>query len=186
MPIEGAWLLQHEQFSDERGVFLEWFRGDAIVAKTGGRFPVAQANLSRSRRGTIRGIHFSVASPGQGKYVMCVEGQIRDVVVDVRVGSPTFGRWCDVLLDEADHRCLLIEPGLGHAFQALTDWATVTYLCSTVYDPPTEKAVDPLDSALAIGWAQPDEAVLSTKDRAAPTLAVAEATDGLPTYAPAT
>jgi dTDP-4-dehydrorhamnose 3,5-epimerase len=152
------------------------------VAATGAEFSVAQANLSVSRRGTIRGVHFSVADPGQGKYVMCASGAIRDVVVDVRAGSPTFGQWRDVVLDDAERTCLLISPGLGHAFQALSESATVVYLCSTVYDPPTEKAVSPLDPALALPWADVDGAIVSDKDRAAPTLTQALERGDLPTY----
>jgi dTDP-4-dehydrorhamnose 3,5-epimerase len=180
--IDGAWLLRPAQFPDDRGVFLEWLRQEHLLAATGAEFPVAQANLSVSRQGTIRGIHFSVADPGQGKYVMCASGAIRDVVVDVRVGSPTFGQWCDVVLDDTDRTCLLISPGLGHAFQALSESATVVYLCSTVYDPPTEKAVSPLDPAIGLPWADLDAAIVSDKDGAAPTLAHALESGDLPTY----
>jgi dTDP-4-dehydrorhamnose 3,5-epimerase len=180
--IAGAWVLRPTQLPDERGVFLEWLRQEHVLAATGGSFPVAQANLSVSRRGTIRGVHFSVADPGQGKYVMCASGAIRDVVVDVRSGSPTFGQWRDVVLDDTDRTCLLISPGLGHAFQALSESATVVYLCSTVYDPPTEKAVSPLDPTIGLPWEDLDAAVVSDKDRAAPTLAQALERGDLPTY----
>jgi dTDP-4-dehydrorhamnose 3,5-epimerase len=113
---------------------------------------------------------------------MCASGAIRDLVVDVRAGSPTFGQWRDVVLDDADRTCLLISPGLGHAFQALSESATVVYLCSTVYDPPTEKAVSPLDPAIGLPWADLDAAIVSDKDRAAPTLAHALESGDLPTY----
>jgi len=180
--IAGAWVLRPTQLPDERGVFLEWLRQEHVLATTGGSFPVAQANLSVSRRGTIRGVHFSVADPGQGKYVMCASGAIRDVVVDVRAGSPTFGQWRDVVLDDAERTCLLISPGLGHAFQALSESATVVYLCSTAYDPPTEKAVTPLDPALGLPWMDEPPAIVSARDRAAPTLAQALARGDLPRY----
>jgi dTDP-4-dehydrorhamnose 3,5-epimerase len=178
--IDGAWIIRPPQFLDERGVFLEWLRQEHIRGATGAEFPVAQANLSRSRTGTVRGVHFSVAEPGQGKYVTCASGAVRDVVVDVRVGSPTFGQWRDVVLDDDDHTCLLIEPGLGHAFQALTD-ATVVYLCTTVYDPPTERAVCPVDPDLGIDWSGSPPLILSEKDRDAPTLADARRQGLLPT-----
>jgi dTDP-4-dehydrorhamnose 3,5-epimerase len=178
--IDGAWVLRPRQFPDDRGVFLEWLRQEHVVRNLGHEFPLAQANLSVSRRGTIRGIHFSVANPGQGKYVTCAAGAIRDVVVDVRVGSPTFGQWRDIVLDDNDRACLVIEPGLGHAFQALSATATVVYLCTSVYDPPTEKAVTPLDEALGIDWADVEAATLSDKDRDAPTMAEAEARGELP------
>ena len=178
--IDGASVLRPRLFPDDRGVFLEWLRQEHVVTALGREFPLAQANLSVSRSGTIRGVHFSVATPGQGKYVTCAAGAIRDVVVDVRVGSPTFGQWRDVVLDDTDRACLLIEPGLGHAFQALSDTATVVYLCTTVYDPPTEKAVTPLDPDLGIDWDDLEAAILSDKDREAPTLAEAEARGDLP------
>jgi dTDP-4-dehydrorhamnose 3,5-epimerase len=179
--IEGAWVVRPPQFADDRGVFLEWLRQEHLLAATGQEFGVAQANLSVSRRGTIRGVHFSVADPGQGKYVTCASGRIRDVVVDVRVGSPTFGQWRDVVLDDVDRTCLLISPGLGHAFQALSESATVVYLCTTVYDPPTEKAVSPLDPDLQLGW-EIVPGVVSPKDEAAPSLEQARAAGDLPVY----
>ncbi len=179
--IDGAWVLRPPQFSDDRGVFLEWLRQEHLVAATGREFPVAQANLSVSRRGTVRGVHFSVADPGQGKYVICAAGRIRDVVVDVRVGSPTFGQWRDVVLDDSDRACLLVEPGLGHAFQALSDSATVVYLCSAVYDPPTEKGVCPLDPDLGLVW-QVGPLVVSDKDRTAPSLLEARDRGDLPRF----
>ena len=180
--IDGAWVMRPRQFEDDRGVFLEWIRQGPVVEATGAEFSLAQANMSVSRRGTIRGIHFSVATPGQAKYVVCASGAIRDVVVDVRVGSPTFGQWRDVRLDDKDRSCLLISPGLGHAFQALSDSATVVYLCSTVYDPPSEKAVTPLDFALGLDWQDVGSVTVSDKDRAAPSLAEAAALGHLPAY----
>jgi dTDP-4-dehydrorhamnose 3,5-epimerase len=180
--ISGAWVLRPRLFPDDRGVFLEWLRQEHVQAATGHEFPLAQANLSVSKGGTIRGVHFSVATPGQGKYVTCAAGRVRDVVVDVRVGSPTFGQYVDVVLDDSDRSCLLIEPGLGHAFQALSGSATVVYLCTTVYDPPTEKAVSPLDPALGIDWADVGTATLSKKDRHAPTLAEAMRRGDLPRH----
>jgi dTDP-4-dehydrorhamnose 3,5-epimerase len=180
LAIDGAWVLRPPRFPDSRGVFVEWMRQQHAERAWGQTFDLAQANLSVSHRGTVRGIHFSVALPGQAKYVMCAAGSVRDVVVDVRVGSPTFGQWRDVVLDDAEHACLLIAPGLGHAFQALTDSATVVYLCSAVYDPPTEKGVTPFDPALGIDWATP--AIVSSKDRQAPTLDVAQAQGDLPQH----
>lgn len=180
--IDGAWLVRTQHFADDRGVFLEWMRQEPVRAAWGADFDLAQANLSVSRRGTIRGVHFSVASPGQGKYVTCASGRIRDVVVDVRQGSPTFGHWRDVVLDDEDRGCVLIAPGLGHAFEALSDTATVVYLCTTVYDPPTEKAVTPLDPTLDLPWTAGPEASISDKDRNAQTLAEAGRHGLLPRY----
>jgi dTDP-4-dehydrorhamnose 3,5-epimerase len=178
--IEGAWVLRPPQFPDDRGVFVEWMRQQHVRETWGGAFDLAQANLSVSRRGTIRGVHFSVATPGQGKYVVCAAGAVRDVVVDVRVGSPTFGEWREVVLDDSERACLLVAPGLGHAFQALSDSATVVYLCTTVYDPPTEKGITPFDPDLGIEWAEP--CIVSDKDQDAPTLAQARASGDLPRH----
>jgi dTDP-4-dehydrorhamnose 3,5-epimerase len=178
--IAGAVLLRPALLPDERGVFTEWLRQPDVVAATGAPFPLAQANLSVSARGTVRGIHFSTAEPGQAKYVTCAAGSVRDVVVDVRVGSPTFGRWVDVVLDDVERACLLIAPGLGHAFQARSEGATLVYLCSTPYDPATERAVDPFDPALGIAWS--DVGPVSAKDRSAPGLAQAAAQGVLPRF----
>lgn len=178
--IAGAVLLRPSLLADERGLFTEWLRQPDVVAATGAPFGLAQANLSVSVRHTVRGIHFSTAVPGQAKYVTCAAGEVRDVVVDVRVGSPTFGRWVDVTLDEADRACLLVAPGLGHAFQARSASATVVYLCSTPYDPAHEGAVDPFDPALGIGWTEGGP--VSAKDREAPSLADAAARGLLPRF----
>jgi dTDP-4-dehydrorhamnose 3,5-epimerase len=180
LPVPGAVLVHPALLTDERGLFTEWLRQDVLAEVAGQPFDVAQANLSVSRRGTVRGVHFSTADPGQAKYVTCVAGAVRDVVVDVRVGSPTFGRWCDVVLDDVDRACLLVGPGLGHAFQALSTSATVAYLCSTSYDPATEGAVHALDPSLGIGWV--DVGTLSPRDRAAPTLAEARDRGLLPRF----
>ena len=104
-----------------------------------------------SRRGVIRGIHFADVPPGQAKYVTCVRGAILDVVVDLRAGSPTFGQWVAVRLDER-RRAVFLAEGLGHAFMALSDQATVLYLCSTPYAPGREHGVHPLDPEIGIDW----------------------------------
>ncbi|SCF01186.1 dTDP-4-dehydrorhamnose 3,5-epimerase family protein [Micromonospora mirobrigensis] len=170
MGIAGAWTLTPQQHGDQRGLFLEWFRADLLAEVTGRPFPVAQANLSVSARGVVRGIHFADVPPGQAKFVICVRGAVLDVVVDLRVGSPTFGRWEAVRLDDADRRAVHLGEGLGHGFCALTDDATVSYLCSTGYDPARERAVHPLDAELAIDWPV-DVPTLSPRDAGAPTLA---------------
>jgi dTDP-4-dehydrorhamnose 3,5-epimerase len=143
----------------------------------------AQANCSVSRRGVIRGIHFSDVPPGQAKYVSCVSGAILDVVVDIRVGSPGYGRWEAVRLDDTERRSLYISEGLGHAFTALSDEATVLYLCSTPYAPGREHGVNPLDPAIGIEWPSGVEPILSAKDADAPTLDEARAAGLLPDYA---
>jgi dTDP-4-dehydrorhamnose 3,5-epimerase len=113
--------------------------------------------------------------------VQCFSGRILDVVVDIRVGSPTFGQWDAVELDDEGRRGLYIAEGLGHAFCALSDSATVGYLCSTPYSPGREFGIHPLDPALGLPWPSGAESVLSEKDAAAPTLAEAKESGLLPT-----
>ncbi|HKT04568.1 MAG TPA: dTDP-4-dehydrorhamnose 3,5-epimerase family protein [Rugosimonospora sp.] len=181
LAIEGAWEVTPVQHGDPRGLFLEWYRFDQLAAEVGHPLRLAQANMSVSARGVVRGIHFADVPPGQAKYVTCVRGAVLDVVVDIRLGSPTFGRWEGVQLDEVDRRAVYLAEGLGHSFCALTDDATLVYLCSTGYNPGREHAVHPLDPALAIDWPAAEPA-LSARDAAAPSLAGAEAEGLLPDY----
>ncbi|MDH6466182.1 dTDP-4-dehydrorhamnose 3,5-epimerase [Micromonospora sp. A200] len=179
--IEGAWEISPQQHGDPRGLFMEWYRFDRLAEAVGHPLRLAQANLSVSARGVVRGIHFADVPPGQAKYVTCVRGAVLDVIVDLRVGSPTFGRWEGVRLDDVDRRAVYLSEGLGHGFCALTDDATLSYLCSTTYNPTGEHAVHPLDADLAIEW--PAEAPqLSARDAAAPTLAQARESGLLPEY----
>jgi len=181
--IEGAFVVTPKQFGDPRGLFLEWFKDATFASAAGHPLSLAQGNLSVSARGTVRGIHFADVPPGQAKYVTCVAGAVLDVVVDVRVGSPTFGQWEAVRLDTVDRRSIYLSEGLGHGFCALEDGSTVVYLCSEGYAPEREHGVHPLDADLAIDWGIPrDEALLSPKDDAAPSLAVASASGLLPTW----
>lgn len=180
--IDGAWIFTPQVHRDLRGIFLEWFRSAELHEHVGYRLQIAQANCSVSQRGVIRGIHFSDVPPGQAKYVTCVTGTIIDVVVDLRVGSPSFGRWQAVQLDDQTRRALFISEGLGHAFAALSDHATVLYMCSTPYAPGREHGIHPLDPAIGIAWPEGIEAVLSDKDAAAPSLAQARSAGLLPGY----
>jgi len=180
--IPGAWVFAPRIYSDDRGSFFELFRGAEFSGDVGHCLDVAQANCSVSRRGVIRGIHFADVPPGQAKYVTCVSGEILDVVVDLRTGSPSFGRWEAVNLDAETRRAVYLAEGLGHAFMALNDQATVVYLCSTPYAPGRERGVYPLDPAIGIAWPTGAEPVMSQKDAAAPTLAEAERAGLLPSY----
>ena len=182
LDIAGSWVATPVQHSDDRGTFLEWFRADLIADATGHRLDTVQANLSRSARGVVRGVHFADVPPGQAKYVTCVRGSVVDVVVDLRVGSPTFGRSVPVPLDDVDRRGVLLAEGLGHAFMALTDDALVSYLCSTPYSPTREHGVHPLDPDLALPWPADVPPLLSPKDEAAPSLSEAVRTGLLPTW----
>jgi len=183
LSISGAFEFTPRQFGDDRGTFLEWFKSDALAEAIGHRLELAQANCSVSHRGVVRGIHFSDVPPGQAKYVTCVRGSVLDIVVDIRVGSPTFGSYEFIRLDDVDRRAVYLSEGLGHGFIALEDDATVMYLCSTGYAPDREHGIHPLDPTLAIEWPEGLEPILSEKDSVAPSLAQAQASGLLPTYA---
>lgn len=183
LDIEGAWIGTPEIHSDKRGKFCEWFVSSRLVTVAGRDLRVAQANCSVSKRGVIRGIHFSDVPPGQAKYVTCPTGAVLDVIVDLRVGSPSYGRWTAVELTEDNGCAVFISEGLGHAFTALTDNAKVFYLCSSSYDPHREHGVHPLDPAIGIEWPIDTAPILSEKDQAAPSLSVARANLMLPDYA---
>lgn len=181
LSIEGSFEVTPTRHGDVRGTFLEWYRFDALAAAVGHPLDLAQANLSTSARDVVRGIHFADVPPGQAKYVTCVAGAVLDVVVDIRVGSPTFGDCESVLLDDDTRRAVYLAEGLGHGFCALTEGATVAYLCSSTYRPGHEHGIDPLDPALGIRWPAATP-LLSTKDAEAPSLAAAQAAGLLPRY----
>ncbi|MEU8345388.1 dTDP-4-dehydrorhamnose 3,5-epimerase [Spirillospora sp. NPDC048832] len=180
--IKGTYLFNPRVHGDERGSFHEWFRAEDLRARLGHGLNLAQANCSVSSRGVLRGVHFADVPPGQAKYITCVRGAILDVVVDLRVGSPTFAQWEPVRLDEENRSCLYVAEGIGHAFMALTDDATVVYLCSEPYAPGREHGVHPLDPDLAIQWPSDIAPVLSGKDAQAPTLMEARESGLLPDY----
>lgn len=182
LPIEGAVVVTPRVFADPRGAFYESFRGDRLAEVLGHRMDVVQTNVSISARGTIRGVHFADVPPGQAKYVTVLAGAILDVVVDLRTGSPTFGRAEEVRLDTTTRRALYLAEGLGHAFCALEDRTTVAYLCSTAYAPEREHTIHPLDPELALPWPV-QTPVLSERDAAAPSLAEARERGILPDYA---
>ena len=186
LAVPGAWEVTPRQFGDPRGVFLEWFKEAPFAEAAGHSLALAQANLSVSAAGVLRGVHFADVPPGQAKYVTCARGAVLDVVVDLRVGSPTFGTWDAVLLDDVDRRAVYVPEGLGHAFCSLEDDSTVLYLCSAPYAPGREHGVHPLDPELGIAWpttgrdGRPLTHQLSDKDAAAPTLAQAREQGLLP------
>ncbi len=182
LAVPDAFVIQPPKFQDDRGVFLEWYRHEALTEAVGHRLDLAQANCSVSRRGSVRSIHYADVPPSQAKYVTCVRGAVLDVIVDIRVGSPAFGQWDTVRLDDDDRAAVYLSEGLGHGFVALTDDATVVYLCSTVYNPAAERGLNPLDADLDIAWSTDLEPVLSDKDAFAPGLAQATASGLLPDY----
>jgi len=185
LSIEGAFEVTPTLHHDSRGTSLEWFRWDKLTDAVGHPLNLVQGNVSVSAKGVVRGIHFVTVPVGQAKYVSCLRGAILDAIVDVRVGSPTFGRYELVQLDDVDRKAVYLAEGLGHGICALTDDATLTYLCSSTYDPATERGVHPLDPALGIPWpvkTPTDTPILSPRDSAAPTLAEAQDRGDLPDY----
>lgn len=181
--LEGVFLFTPVLRPDDRGVFLESFKDSVFTEAVGHRFDLKQMNISVSKQGTVRGIHFADVPPGQAKYVQCFDGKILDIVVDIRVGSPTFGQWEAVELDSESRKGLYIAEGLGHAFCALSEFVTVGYLCSEPYAPTREHGIHPLDVDLALPWPDGANSVISPKDAAAPTLTQAVETGLLPSFA---
>ena len=183
LKIPDSYEITPKQFGDDRGVFLEWYRFDKLADVVGHPIDLRQANTSVSKRGVVRGIHFADVPRGQAKYVTATHGAVLDYVIDIRVGSATFGQWDTVLLDDVDRRAIYLAEGLGHAFVALSDDATVSYLVTDTFKAEREHGIDPLDDD--IGLVFPPEAgvaLLSPKDTAAPTLAEAASTGLLPTW----
>jgi dTDP-4-dehydrorhamnose 3,5-epimerase len=183
LSVPDSYEITPKQFGDDRGVFLEWYRFDKLEEALGHRLQLAQANTSVSKRGVVRGIHFADVPPSQAKYVTATRGAVLDFVIDIRVGSPTFGSWDSVLLDEVDRRAIYIAEGLGHCFVALTDEATVSYLVTSPFNAEREHGIDPLDPDVGLRF--PEAAgvlLLSPKDREAPSLSEAASTGLLPTW----
>jgi dTDP-4-dehydrorhamnose 3,5-epimerase len=172
LDIPGAWEITPEIHGDSRGLFFEWLTDRGFTGFAGHSLDVRQANCSVSAAGVLRGLHFAQLPPSQAKYVTCVSGSVFDVVVDIRLGSPTFGRWDSVVLDDSERRTIYISEGLAHGFLALQDNSTVMYLCSAEYHPQREHTICATDPALAIDWPLVDGAApsLSDRDAAAPNL----------------
>ena len=171
--IEGVWLFESPVYRDDRGLFREWFKSETIEEFTGRRFAVEQANVSLSSKGTLRGIHYSLAPRGQAKWITCVTGSIKDVVVDIRPNSTTFGKWIEVELSGDSGKAVFIGEGLGHGFLALEDETAVAYLVSTPFSSKDEFGINPLDEEIGVDWgADLASMKISEKDRMAPTLSM--------------
>jgi dTDP-4-dehydrorhamnose 3,5-epimerase len=166
--LDGLVLVEPEVHGDERGFLVETFRAEAW-RELGVEAEFVQDNQSRSGRGTLRGLHFQT-SPGQAKLVRCMRGRIFDAVVDVRRGSPTFGRWEGHELDDEAHRQLYIPVGFAHGFCVLSEIADVAYRLSNYYDPATEAGIAWDDPEVGVEWPL-EEPILSERDRNAPRLA---------------
>lgn len=183
LAVAGALEFTPNVFPDERGLFLSPFQGPAYTEATGNaRFPVAQTNHSRSQRGVVRGVHYTLTPPGCAKYVYCPKGSALDIVVDIRVGSPTFGKWDAVLMDQNDFRAMYFPVGLGHAFIALEDDTVMSYMVTSSYVAENELALSVTDPALGLPIPDDITPIYSARDTVAPTLAEAAEQGLLPQY----
>ena len=165
-------VIEPTVYSDPRGFFVESYHAPRY-REAGIDVTFVQDNQSRSVRGTLRGLHWQVAPHPQAKLVRVVDGEILDVAVDVREGSPTFGRWAAVTLSSENFRQLFVPVGFAHGFLVLSERADIEYKCSDVYDPASERGLMWNDPALGIAWPQ-RTALLSPRDAALPPLAALE------------
>ena len=186
LEINGVWLVESPVWNDIRGSFREWFKSNEILQITGQDFLAVQSNISRSDKGVIRGLHYSLAPKGQAKWVTCVEGSILDVVVDVRRTSPTFGKYLTIGLHGNQGNSLFIEGGLAHGFLALEDKTIVSYILDSPYEPELEYEIQPFDPDLDIDWRLEllggTEVKMSPKDAKAPTLGQRSIEGKLPNF----
>lgn len=180
--VPGAYVVTPGRLPDARGEFYEGLRTDLLEEAVGRPFAPRQVNYSVSRRNTLRGVHGVTVPPGQAKYVSCVRGAVRDIVVDLRVGSPAFGRHHVTELTAASGRSVYVPEGVGHGFLALTDDTCVCYVLSSVHVPGTQIDISPFDPDLALPWDCPEPPLLSAKDAQAPGLAEALAAGTLATW----
>ncbi|WP_067182518.1 dTDP-4-dehydrorhamnose 3,5-epimerase family protein [Microtetraspora niveoalba] len=172
--IEGAFEFTPTVFKDRRGLFAAPFQGEFFSEHLGKPlFQVEQVSHNLSTRGTLRGIHYTATPPGMAKYVYCPYGQVQDYLIDLRVGSPTFGEWATTRLDADGCRALYIPVGVGHAFLSLADDSMVVYLMSQGYVAHNELAINPLDPEIGLPITDGIEIVQSDRDMLAPTLAEA-------------
>jgi dTDP-4-dehydrorhamnose 3,5-epimerase len=181
LDIAGLYVAESRVFGDDRGFFREWYKSSDFEA-VGLTFSAEQSNLSMSTRNVVRGLHYSLAPRGQAKVVTCVYGTLDDVIVDIRVGSPTFGRVVTVALGADQGTTVVLPAGVAHGFCVTSETAALAYLLSSPYDAPHELEINPLDPSIDVPWALSGEAILSEKDAAAPSLAQREAAGELPRY----
>jgi dTDP-4-dehydrorhamnose 3,5-epimerase len=176
--LPGAVVIEPQVFGDARGFFYESYNQAKYVA-AGIAATFVQSNVSRSRKGVLRGLHYQWPNP-QGKLVSVLEGEVYDVAVDIRRGSPTFGQWAGAMLTADNHRHFWIPEGFAHGFCVLSDYATFTYQCTALYDAKADASIRWDDASLAIDWPI-SEPQLSEKDLKAPLLADVPA-DRLPLF----
>ena len=181
LKISGSWRIEFQKFDDNRGFFYESFKEEDFKKLIGRNLNIKQTNTSSSSKGSVRGIHYALVPPSQAKLVQCQRGSIKDYVIDIRVGSPTFGQFEEIELNENSASAVFIEEGLAHAFVALENQTVVTYFVTEKYNPEREKGINPFDKTLNVKW--PDlELVLSEKDKQAISLEEAKNQGLLPSF----
>ena len=181
LKISGSWKIEFQKFDDNRGFFYESFKEEDFKKLIGRNLNIKQTNTSSSSKGSVRGIHYALVPPSQAKLVQCQRGSIKDYVIDIRVGSPTFGQFEEIELNENSASAIFIEEGLAHAFVALENQTVVTYFVTEKYNPEREKGINPFDKTLNVKW--PDlELILSEKDKQAISLDEAKDQGLLPTF----
>ena len=181
LKISGSWLIEFQKFEDNRGYFYESFKEEDFRKQIGRQLSIKQTNTSSSSKGSVRGIHYALVPPSQAKLVQCQRGSIKDYVIDIRVGSPTFGEFEEIELSENSPTSVFIEEGLAHAFVALENNTIVTYYVSEKFNPEREKGINPFDKTLNVKW--PDlELILSEKDKSAISLDEAKSQGILPSF----
>ena len=181
LQISGSWKIEFQKFDDNRGFFYESFKEEDFKSQIGRNLNIKQTNTSSSSKGSVRGIHYALVPPSQAKLVQCQRGSIKDYVIDIRVGSPTFGQFEEIELNEKSASGVFIEEGLAHAFVALENQTVVTYFVTEKYNPEREKGINPFDKTLNVKW--PDiELILSEKDKQAISLEGAKGQGLLPTF----
>ena len=169
--IEGVLIIEPKVFGDSRGYFFESFNAGEFKSKTGLDINFVQDNESRSHYGVVRGLHFQKPPYAQSKLVRCVKGRVLDVVVDIRAGSPTYGKYTACELSESNHRQFYIPKGFAHGFAVLSEDAVFQYKCDEFYHPEAEGAIMWDDPQIGIDWLVPSaDAQLSEKDRKHPYL----------------
>ena len=181
LKISGSWKIEFQKFDDNRGFFYESFKEEDFKNQIGRNLNIKQTNTSSSSKGSVRGIHYALVPPSQAKLVQCQRGSIKDYVIDIRVGSPTFGQFEEIELNEKSASAVFIEEGLAHAFVALENQTVVTYFVTEKYNPEREKGINPFDKTLNVKW--PDiELILSEKDKQAISLEETKNQGLLPTF----
>jgi dTDP-4-dehydrorhamnose 3,5-epimerase len=181
LSIPGAYVLESPVWADDRGSFREWFKDEDFV-ESGVEFHARQSNLSISKKDVVRGLHYSLATEGQAKVVTCAHGTLDDVLVDIRVGSPTFGRFEVVHLAAEEERSVYVPVGVAHGFCVTSEVGALVYLLSSPFNAPLELEINPLDEEINVPWSLSGEAILSPKDAGAPSLRQRAAAEELPRF----